>query len=353
MAATQQEEVLGTNFGTDAFPVRVGGRGEGALLDLRRPAHPQPGVAAVLRHRRLVADLRPHVPPLRDAVRVRLDRQGASTATSTPPRSRATRPARRGDRVREPLRAAHAARPRLRRPDRRLPRRRAARLRGQLHRLVARPAAPRDRAQLRLPRRLRLRRLVAARAGGAARGRDRHPRPPLEDPLDAQLRPVRVDDEPQRGDRGGRRRHRADGPPAVQRRGPQLGRDRGPVELQGGGQGRRRAARRVRGRHRGRRGRARSRAPTAAGASSPSASRPTSTTFGYKSMWSHEFIYRLWAEDPAPIIEAIRGYVATDYDYPANLQSVRDDLEGAKRDVDGGRRGRGRATSSPARWRCR
>jgi pyruvate,water dikinase len=56
-------------------------------------------------------------------------------------------------------------------------------------------------------------------------------------------------------------------------------------------------------------------------------------TFGYKSMWSHELIYKLWAEDPAPIIEAIRGYVATDYDYPANLQSVVDDLEAAKREV--------------------
>jgi pyruvate,water dikinase len=56
-------------------------------------------------------------------------------------------------------------------------------------------------------------------------------------------------------------------------------------------------------------------------------------TFGYKSVWSHEFAYRLWVEDPAPIVEAIRGYLATDYDYPANLQSVRDDLEAAKREV--------------------
>jgi phosphohistidine swiveling domain-containing protein len=56
-------------------------------------------------------------------------------------------------------------------------------------------------------------------------------------------------------------------------------------------------------------------------------------SFGYKSMWSHELIYKLWAEDPAPVIEAIRGYVATDYDYPSNLESVREDLEGAKRDV--------------------
>src|SRR5215212_7151337 len=56
-------------------------------------------------------------------------------------------------------------------------------------------------------------------------------------------------------------------------------------------------------------------------------------TFGYKSMWSHELMYKLWVEDPAPIIEAIRGYVATDYDYPSNLAAVRDDLEAAKREV--------------------
>src|SRR5919202_395050 len=56
-------------------------------------------------------------------------------------------------------------------------------------------------------------------------------------------------------------------------------------------------------------------------------------TFGYKAMWSHELMYKLWVEDPAPIIEAIRGYVATDYDYPSNLEAVREDLEAAKREV--------------------
>jgi pyruvate,water dikinase len=65
-------------------------------------------------------------------------------------------------------------------------------------------------------------------------------------------------------------------------------------------------------------------------------------TFGYKSIWSHEVMYKLWVEDPAPIIEAIRGYVATDYDYPAGLQAVRDDLEGAKRAVMVGVEGAGR-----------
>ena len=66
-------------------------------------------------------------------------------------------------------------------------------------------------------------------------------------------------------------------------------------------------------------------------------------TFGYKSIWSHEFVFKLWAEDPAPIVEAIRGYVATDYDYPSNLQAVRDDLEDAKRAVVEGIEGEPRA----------
>jgi phosphohistidine swiveling domain-containing protein len=66
-------------------------------------------------------------------------------------------------------------------------------------------------------------------------------------------------------------------------------------------------------------------------------------TFGYKAIWSHEFVYKLWLEDPAPIIEAIRGYVATDYDYPSNLQAVKDDLEAAQREVVAGIEGEARA----------
>ena len=62
--------------------------------------------------------------------------------------------------------------------------------------------------------------------------------------------------------------------------------------------------------------------------------------FGYKAIWSHEFAFKTWREDPAPMIEAVRGYLATDYDYPANIAAVRDDLEAAKREaldgVEGG-----------------
>jgi len=66
-------------------------------------------------------------------------------------------------------------------------------------------------------------------------------------------------------------------------------------------------------------------------------------TFGYKSIWSHEFAFKTWREDAAPIVEAIRGYIATDYDYPSNIQAVRDDLEAAKVEVMEGVDGDGRA----------
>jgi pyruvate,water dikinase len=57
---------------------------------------------------------------------------------------------------------------------------------------------------------------------------------------------------------------------------------------------------------------------------------PYQRTFGYKSMWAHEFAFTTWRENPAPIIEAIRGYLEVDYDFPSELRAVADDLEAAK-----------------------
>lgn len=70
--------------------------------------------------------------------------------------------------------------------------------------------------------------------------------------------------------------------------------------------------------------------------------RPHQAAFGYKAIWSHEFAFKTWVEEPAPIIEALRGYLATDYDYPANIKAVGDDLEQAKADVMEGVEGEGR-----------
>src|SRR5204862_6083951 len=56
---------------------------------------------------------------------------------------------------------------------------------------------------------------------------------------------------------------------------------------------------------------------------------PYQQEFGYKSIWSHELSFPTWRENPAPIVEAVRGYLVTDYDYPAALAAVKQDLEDA------------------------
>jgi phosphohistidine swiveling domain-containing protein len=56
---------------------------------------------------------------------------------------------------------------------------------------------------------------------------------------------------------------------------------------------------------------------------------PYRREFGYKAIWSHEFGFPTWNENPAPIVEAVRGYLESGYDYPTTLAAVRDDLERA------------------------
>jgi phosphohistidine swiveling domain-containing protein len=58
--------------------------------------------------------------------------------------------------------------------------------------------------------------------------------------------------------------------------------------------------------------------------------------FGYKAIWSHELSFPTWRENPAPILEAVRGYLETDYDYRAALDAVKADLEGAIDDLMSG-----------------
>jgi phosphohistidine swiveling domain-containing protein len=65
--------------------------------------------------------------------------------------------------------------------------------------------------------------------------------------------------------------------------------------------------------------------------------------FGYKSIWSHEFAYLTWKENPVPMVEVIRGYLETDYNYPKTLQAVKEDLDRAIHELmDGVPEGEGR-----------
>jgi len=61
--------------------------------------------------------------------------------------------------------------------------------------------------------------------------------------------------------------------------------------------------------------------------------KPYIEVYGYKSMWAHEFSFKTWKENPAPAIEAIRGYLETDYDYESEIRRVHDNLEKAKSEV--------------------
>ena len=51
--------------------------------------------------------------------------------------------------------------------------------------------------------------------------------------------------------------------------------------------------------------------------------------FGFKAMYTHEYIFQLWVENNAPIIEAIKGYLESGYDVEVDLQKVRDSQNAA------------------------
>jgi phosphohistidine swiveling domain-containing protein len=56
---------------------------------------------------------------------------------------------------------------------------------------------------------------------------------------------------------------------------------------------------------------------------------PYRQEFGYKAIWSHEFAFPTWKENATPIIEMVRGYLETDYDYPKTINAVKEDLDKA------------------------
>jgi len=52
--------------------------------------------------------------------------------------------------------------------------------------------------------------------------------------------------------------------------------------------------------------------------------------FGVKAtMYPHEYINKLWVEDISPAVETIKGYLASDYDFPAQYKKMVDDHNAA------------------------
>jgi phosphohistidine swiveling domain-containing protein len=69
---------------------------------------------------------------------------------------------------------------------------------------------------------------------------------------------------------------------------------------------------------------------------------PYRRRFGWRAVWSHEFIFPTFREQPEPILKQVRGYLDSDYDYPAAVGSVRNDLTTASEELLAGLTGAAR-----------
>ncbi len=60
---------------------------------------------------------------------------------------------------------------------------------------------------------------------------------------------------------------------------------------------------------------------------------PYQREFGWHAVWSHEFIFPTVREHMEPVLELVRGYLTTDYDYPSAIDAMRLDIEAASREI--------------------
>jgi phosphohistidine swiveling domain-containing protein len=60
---------------------------------------------------------------------------------------------------------------------------------------------------------------------------------------------------------------------------------------------------------------------------------PYQREFGWHAVWSHEFIFPSVVEQMAPVIELVRGYIESDYDYPKTIGALAADIEAASREI--------------------
>src|SRR5690349_2213123 len=60
---------------------------------------------------------------------------------------------------------------------------------------------------------------------------------------------------------------------------------------------------------------------------------PYQREFGWHAVWSHEFVFSTVREQLEPVIDLIRNYLETDYDYPTAIDAMRRDIDAASREV--------------------
>jgi phosphohistidine swiveling domain-containing protein len=60
---------------------------------------------------------------------------------------------------------------------------------------------------------------------------------------------------------------------------------------------------------------------------------PYQKEYGWHAVWSHEFIFPTVREQMEPVLELIRGYIETNYDYPTTIKVLADDIAAAAREI--------------------
>jgi len=60
---------------------------------------------------------------------------------------------------------------------------------------------------------------------------------------------------------------------------------------------------------------------------------PYQREFGWHAVWSHEFIFPTVREQAGPVLELVRGYVESDYDFPTAIEAMRKDIAAASAEI--------------------
>ena len=60
---------------------------------------------------------------------------------------------------------------------------------------------------------------------------------------------------------------------------------------------------------------------------------PYQREYGWHAVWSHEFIFPTVREHMEPVIELVRGYIETNYDYPRTINALATDIEAAAKEI--------------------
>jgi phosphoenolpyruvate synthase/pyruvate phosphate dikinase len=60
---------------------------------------------------------------------------------------------------------------------------------------------------------------------------------------------------------------------------------------------------------------------------------PYQKEYGWHAVWSHEFIFPSVREHMEPVIELVRGYIETNYDYPKTVAALAADIDAAAKEI--------------------